>query len=56
VQRSQVRQRWKEGQLWEACKSAKRSELHNAKTIEALFEAAGVAVLPTPAGPPQPKS
>ena len=43
MQRAQVRQRWKDGTLRVACKSAQRSALHDAKTIEALFEAAGVA-------------
>ena len=53
MQRSQVRQRWRAGQLKGSCTSPARSKLHDAKTLEALFTAAGVEVRPTPGGPPQ---
>ena len=44
MQRAQVRQHWKDGKLsLKCCKSAERSALHDAQTIKALFEAAGVA-------------
>ena len=43
MRRAKVRELWKEGKLPEACKSAQRSSLHDATTLAALFEVAGVA-------------
>ena len=43
MRRASVRELWKTGKLRGRRKSSQRSSLHDARTLDALFEAAGVA-------------